>query len=408
MTALQQFWYSRAAIGPTVEAEVSGATVTVEALADAAFSWLWDFGDGTTSTARNPAPHTFATPGPWVVTLTTTYATADACSTYQVVTTLTLDEGAPPVHVCTEGPLWSLVTPPAMGRYMDVAWGNGVFVATAGIGFDQQRVVTSVDGLTWSAPISLPPWPTLPLTEAVADLVFGNGVFVAGARASHPVAKSADGVTWALAGTSGTPGGTLQFAGGLFWRLLSTTLDAGYSTSTDALTWTANTLLYPGRPQPNWISFSNGAYYAASAFDLFRSTTGAPGSWVQTTVPAFPGTMSLYEVTDSGDGTLVATFNASGSTDRVLVSVDNGFTWTAQMTAGPANRRILSAQGVGLTYGNGTAISTLAAPSVFTASARSLPHSTGAYRVVTNGTGLYLGVSRTFGLQTQLYRGVCE
>ncbi len=40
-------------------------------------SWLWDFGDGNTSTARNPS-HTYTTPGMYTVTLTVTGLTGSA------------------------------------------------------------------------------------------------------------------------------------------------------------------------------------------------------------------------------------------------------------------------------------------------------------------------------------------
>ena len=37
-------------------------------------SWLWDFGDGNTSTAQNPPTHTYSNPGQYTVTLTATNA----------------------------------------------------------------------------------------------------------------------------------------------------------------------------------------------------------------------------------------------------------------------------------------------------------------------------------------------
>ena len=46
-------------------------TVTFANHSRYATSWLWDFGDNTTSTERHPAPHTYAEPGIYTVTLTT-------------------------------------------------------------------------------------------------------------------------------------------------------------------------------------------------------------------------------------------------------------------------------------------------------------------------------------------------
>jgi hypothetical protein len=55
---------------PTVDFtfSVSGLTVLFTNNSKAAESWTWDFGDGATSTARNPV-HTYATGGTWTVTL---------------------------------------------------------------------------------------------------------------------------------------------------------------------------------------------------------------------------------------------------------------------------------------------------------------------------------------------------
>jgi len=48
-----------------------------------ATSWLWDFGDGTTSILQNPPPHTYATPGNFQVTLTTSSASGCLASQAQ-------------------------------------------------------------------------------------------------------------------------------------------------------------------------------------------------------------------------------------------------------------------------------------------------------------------------------------
>jgi PKD repeat protein len=48
-------------------------------------SWAWDFGDGTTSTAQNPA-HTYPTAGTWSVTLTATNAAGSSTSAATTIT----------------------------------------------------------------------------------------------------------------------------------------------------------------------------------------------------------------------------------------------------------------------------------------------------------------------------------
>ena len=51
---------------------IADNTVTVHNEARYGTAWHWDFGDGTTSTLRNPAPHTYLQNGTYTITLTTT------------------------------------------------------------------------------------------------------------------------------------------------------------------------------------------------------------------------------------------------------------------------------------------------------------------------------------------------
>jgi PKD repeat protein len=57
----------------------NGATLTFTEASNGATSWLWDFGDGTTSTEQNPV-HTYAGNGPFTITLS---VEGGACSSSQ-------------------------------------------------------------------------------------------------------------------------------------------------------------------------------------------------------------------------------------------------------------------------------------------------------------------------------------
>jgi gliding motility-associated-like protein len=62
---------------PPVEVSLpNSSTISFYDLSQLAVTWTWDFGDGVSSTDRNPN-HTFVKPGVYYVTLTT--KTADGC-----------------------------------------------------------------------------------------------------------------------------------------------------------------------------------------------------------------------------------------------------------------------------------------------------------------------------------------
>ena len=62
--------------------EVDDLTLSVENLSKYATSYFWDFGDNSTSTERNPAPHAYATEGQYEVTLITqNYCCSDTMTT---------------------------------------------------------------------------------------------------------------------------------------------------------------------------------------------------------------------------------------------------------------------------------------------------------------------------------------
>jgi PKD repeat protein len=65
---------------------ISGLTVTTTNTTVGATSYLWDFGDGQTSTEMNPV-HTYAAGGPYSIKLTATNSTGDASSSQSVFVT---------------------------------------------------------------------------------------------------------------------------------------------------------------------------------------------------------------------------------------------------------------------------------------------------------------------------------
>ncbi len=70
---------------PTAEFSFSGIDYTVEFLNNSgnATSYLWDFGDGNTSTENNPS-HTYASAGTYIVSLTANYMDCNDLITHEV------------------------------------------------------------------------------------------------------------------------------------------------------------------------------------------------------------------------------------------------------------------------------------------------------------------------------------
>ncbi len=96
-------------------------------------TYLWSFGDATTSTAQNPTPHCYALPGTYTVTLTMTYNDGIIICTKtdtKIVTYTKLSISHPPV--CSGTPVSFSSTP---GGFVTYTWsfGDGITAYTSPI-----------------------------------------------------------------------------------------------------------------------------------------------------------------------------------------------------------------------------------------------------------------------------------
>ncbi|HRQ17991.1 MAG TPA: PKD domain-containing protein [Agriterribacter sp.] len=150
-----------------------------------AVSWLWDFGDGNTSTAQNPS-HTYTSVASYDVTLTVT--TANGCgntitkprfvrvipTTVRIITAV--DEGC--VNAVTVHPVTEIRTVDAIDSYL---WdfGDGITSTNptpthtyTGTGvFPMKVTVTTVDGCTVTTP---PHYVRVGTPPSTADFTFDN------------------------------------------------------------------------------------------------------------------------------------------------------------------------------------------------------------------------------------------
>jgi hypothetical protein len=222
----------------------------------------------------------------------------------------------------TDGLAWSLIPMPR-DSWLDVAYGNGRFVAITGsIGTSTRAAVSTDGGLTWSPA-------ALPFPCAWQSIAFGAGMFVAVAFQSADYATSPDGITWTartLDGGSETVA-YIEYGNGIFVATGDAFMSGKVKTSPDGITWT---LRDAGAGAVTWmdIAFGGGRF--------FLPGIGAGGAWSSdgitwhaTTLPASTAwrraaCVAGVWVCVTGDG-------------RVATTPDM-VTWTLRtMTAAPYN-----------------------------------------------------------------------
>ena len=154
---------------------------------------------------------------------------------------------------------WQQVTD--TNNYVDVAYGNGVFVGTRSNG-----VSYSNDGITWNY--------TNPVGFVGGKLAFGNGLFVnvSNSGGSGQVFTSPDGFVWtSRTAASNDTWSAITFGNGLFVAVASSySGGGGIMTSPDGITWTLRSGVGPGGF--TGVTFGFGTFVA--------SKTGSPGTMV--------------------------------------------------------------------------------------------------------------------------------
>lgn len=182
------------------------------------------------------------------------------------------------VATSTDGITWAMVTTSGLGStpVQDLAFGNGVFVATAPSG----ATVRSTNGTAWTAGGN---------ASANNKMLFGNGFFVAWSSGDGDVKWSTDGLVWTASATHSMPQPysyptKFTFAGAYFFVLSG--YNRQYAYSSDGKTWTVGNA--PVDTQPASVTYAGGKYVMAVGGQIATATTpsnftiaassGVPGS----------------------------------------------------------------------------------------------------------------------------------
>jgi hypothetical protein len=177
-----------------------------------------------------------------------------------------------------------------------VTYGNGVFVALAGTGAN--RVMTSADGVTWTARSAAE-------ASSWKSVTYGNGVFVAVSSSwTNRVMTSTDGVTWTK----------------------RTTAESG--------TW-------------NSVTYGTGVFVAVSGSGSNRVMTS---SLVQLAAPASPTSLVAYRGYNSAEIAFTAGADGGAAITNYKYSTDNGSSWNAFSPAVTSSSVTIGGLTNGMTY----------------------------------------------------------
>lgn len=221
--------------------------------------------------------------------------------------------------VSTDGITWTPYVLPNTSRraWTSITYGGGQFVAVSDDTSAGSQVMTSPDGITWTARTSA-------LQYGWQKVAYGNGLFIAvastGAVTTTRIMTSPDGITWTSRTHPSTSLRSVAYGNGL-WVACGTTGDI--MTSPDGSTWTSRTgggsgtLVDVAYGNNLWlIVYTNGG--------TVRSANGT--TWTLNTMPVSTGNTSVIYA-----DTLWIVVNDNATNGRVMTSPD-GVNWTQRTT----------------------------------------------------------------------------
>jgi hypothetical protein len=126
----------------------------------------------------------------WSTYSTALPGTGYDCLTYGKGLFVALDSGSTNAQTSPTGETWTARTLPNSKTWIDVVWGNGIFVALAS-DTGANNMAHSIDGITWVAAS------TPSATATPSGIAYGQGVFVITYSDDETIiGESFDGVTW--------------------------------------------------------------------------------------------------------------------------------------------------------------------------------------------------------------------
>ncbi len=308
-------------------------------------------------------------------------ALADADIPASIARDSELDAHASATDPHPKGVVWTGRATPTTNNYMDVTYGNGLFVAVS-ISGTGNRVMTSPDGVNWTAR-------TTPADVFWTSVTYAKGLFVAVAESATNSAAmtSPDGITWTIRTTPGTPGWyDVTYGNGLFVAVAA--FGSNVMTSPDGITWTARAIPVGG--QWRSVTYGNGLFVAVSDNAGTSSVMTSPDGITWTT--RTPATTNGWKSVTYGNGLFVAVAE-TGTGNRVMTSPD-GITWTSRTSASDNSwQEVVYGDGmfVAVASGAGTGNRAMTSPDGITWTTRSVEDRD--WQSLVYGNGMFVAVA---------------
>lgn len=222
------------------------------------------------------------------------------------------------IYTSADGITWTARDTGWNVNYRDIAYGDGVYIATVP---SNGNIARSTNGTSWG---------TVYIGASLdwRGIAYGAGKFVMVAYGSQQIAWSSNGTSWTQ------PSGALpvasawysiSYGNGVFVAL--STNNSTNATSTDGLTWTALTLPSTGYNNFLNMTFVGGYFVAVEEYSPVALTSTNGRTWTQRTLPSSANWTSVAGsgtgfVTVSFDyGTIAASSTGSSDTGRIAFSV---------------------------------------------------------------------------------------